>query len=92
MLLTGPSGVGKELAAQAYHAATGRPQGPLVAINCATISRDLAESLLFGARRGAYSGAVADSDGLIVSARWNPVPRRDWRAGSVEPGQAAARP
>lgn len=68
VLLTGPSGAGKELAAHSYHAATGRPQAPMVAINCATIPRDLAESLLFGARRGAYSGAVADSDGLIVSA------------------------
>ncbi len=68
LLLTGPSGVGKEVAARAYHQATGRPQGPFVAVNCATIPRELAEAMLFGARRGAYSGAVADSDGLIQAA------------------------
>lgn len=68
VLLTGPSGVGKEVAARAYHQATGRPHGPFVAVNCATIPRELAEVILFGARRGAYSGATADSDGLIQAA------------------------
>src|SRR5262249_38396983 len=68
LLLCGESGTGKELAAQAYHRATERPGGPFVAVNCATIPRDLAERLLFGARRGAYSGAVTDSDGYIQAA------------------------
>lgn len=68
VLITGESGVGKELAVRAYHAASGRPSGPLVAVNCATLPRELAERLLFGARRGAYSGALADSEGFIQAA------------------------
>src|SRR6185436_7410214 len=41
---------------------------PFVALNCATVQPELAERILFGARRGAYSGAVADAEGLIQSA------------------------
>ncbi|AUX23794.1 sigma-54 dependent transcriptional regulator [Sorangium cellulosum] len=67
LLITGPSGAGKELAARAYHAATGR-RGPFVAVNCAAIPSALAERLFFGARRGAYSGAAADADGYIQAA------------------------
>ncbi len=76
MLLTGPSGSGKELAARAYHAAWSKASaqssreaaGPFVAVNCATIPAGLAERLLFGARRGAYSGANADAEGYVQSA------------------------
>jgi DNA-binding NtrC family response regulator len=68
VLFTGESGAGKEIAARAYHLNSGRHTGPFVAVNCATIPKDLAESLLFGARRGAYSGAVADSEGYILAA------------------------
>lgn len=68
LLITGESGAGKELAVRAYHAASGRPAGPLIAVNCATLPRELGERLLFGARRGAYSGAVADSEGFIQAA------------------------
>lgn len=68
LLITGESGTGKELAVRAYHTASGRTQGPLIAVNCATLPRELAERLLFGARRGAYSGAVADSEGFIQAA------------------------
>jgi transcriptional regulator with PAS, ATPase and Fis domain len=67
LLLTGPSGAGKELAAQAFHEACQR-KGPFVAVNCATIPDGLAERLLFGARRGAYSGASADAEGHIQTA------------------------
>jgi transcriptional regulator of acetoin/glycerol metabolism len=67
MLLTGPSGSGKELAARAFHAASGT-NGPFVAVNCATIPSGLAERLLFGARRGAYSGATTDSEGYVQAA------------------------
>jgi len=66
-LLTGPSGAGKELAARAFHAATKR-KGPFVAVNCAAIPTGLAERLLFGARRGAYSGAAADAEGYAQAA------------------------
>ena len=68
LLLTGPSGSGKELAARAYHA-TGRfATGPFIAVNCAAIPHGLAERLLFGAKRGAYSGATADSEGYVQAA------------------------
>ncbi|WP_437808949.1 sigma 54-interacting transcriptional regulator [Sorangium sp. So ce1078] len=67
LLLTGPSGSGKELAARAFHAATGRG-GPFVAVNCAAIPEGLAERLLFGARRGAYSDATADAEGYVQAS------------------------
>ncbi len=67
LLIDGGSGSGKELAAQAFHAATGSSR-PLVAVNCATIQKELAERVLFGARRGAYTGAVADTTGLVQAA------------------------
>src|SRR5689334_8993364 len=67
LLLTGESGTGKELAARAFHAATGAP-GDLVSVNCAAIPAGVAERLLFGTRRGAYSGADRDADGYLVSA------------------------
>ena len=66
--LTGETGVGKEVFARIYHAATEHAAGPFVAVNCATIPRELAESILFGARRGAYTGAHADQAGLFRSA------------------------
>ena len=66
--ITGESGSGKEGLARTFHAQSHNPTGPFVAINCATIAAGLAERLLFGARRGAYSGAVADTDGLIQAA------------------------
>jgi DNA-binding NtrC family response regulator len=72
LLLTGGSGSGKEVAARVYHeGSSGKGGGarPFVALNCATVQRELAERILFGARRGAYSGAVADTDGLVQSAR-----------------------
>jgi transcriptional regulator of acetoin/glycerol metabolism len=68
LLLTGPSGSGKELAARAYHS-TGRfATGPFIAVNCAAIPQGLAERLLFGAKKGAYSGATSDSEGYVQAA------------------------
>jgi transcriptional regulator of acetoin/glycerol metabolism len=67
LLLTGPSGAGKELGARAFHAASGA-KGPFVAVNCATIPTGLAERLLFGARKGAYSGATSDAEGYVQAA------------------------
>jgi DNA-binding NtrC family response regulator len=66
--VTGESGTGKEVAARAFHAAGPRPAGPFVAVNCATIPKELAERLLFGARKGAYSGADADAEGYVQAA------------------------
>ncbi len=66
--ITGESGAGKEGLARAFHAAGPVPNGPFVAVNCATIPESVAERLLFGAKRGAYSGADADSDGHLQAA------------------------
>ena len=68
LLLTGPSGSGKELAARAYHAAGRFASGPFIAVNCAAIPQGLAERLLFGARKGAYSGATSDAEGYVQAA------------------------
>jgi DNA-binding NtrC family response regulator len=66
VLVTGESGTGKERVAQALHAA--RARGPFVAINCAAIPRDLLEAELFGAAKGAFTGATADRPGLVEQA------------------------
>jgi transcriptional regulator with PAS, ATPase and Fis domain len=66
--ITGESGSGKEGAAQAFHAACANQAGPFVAVNCAAIPQGVAERVLFGAKRGAFSGATADSDGYIQAA------------------------
>jgi transcriptional regulator with AAA-type ATPase domain len=68
LLITGETGAGKEVAARAFHAAGPTPDGPFVAVNCAAIPEGLAERLLFGARRGAYSGATADAPGYLQAA------------------------
>jgi len=67
VLLTGETGTGKDLAARYLHARSGR-SGELVPINCAAIPNELIEGELFGYVRGAFSGAVADYDGLIRAA------------------------
>ncbi len=67
LLLRGESGTGKERAARAYHALGPAALGPFVPVNCATLPEGVAERLLFGARKGAFSGAT-DSDGLVRSA------------------------
>ena len=67
VLLTGESGVGKELAAAWVHAASGR-HGRLVAVNAGGLSDDLVSSQLFGHRRGAFTGAARDHDGLVMAS------------------------
>jgi DNA-binding NtrC family response regulator len=66
--VTGESGAGKEGLARAFHAAGSAAGGPFVAVNCATIAEGVAERLLFGVKRGAYSGADADADGYVQAA------------------------
>jgi DNA-binding NtrC family response regulator len=66
--ITGETGAGKELGARVYHQAGPRPEGPFVAVNCAAIPEGVAERLLFGARRGAYSGADKDAEGFVQTA------------------------
>jgi hypothetical protein len=69
VLIAGESGAGKELAARAFHEASyaGEGSAPFVAVNCAAIPEGLAERLLFGSKRGAYSGAL-DADGYLQQA------------------------
>lgn len=66
--ITGDSGAGKENAARTFHASSAVSSGPFIAVNCATIPESIAERLLFGAKRGAFSGVVADTDGYIQAA------------------------
>ncbi|WNG35478.1 FHA domain-containing protein [Archangium violaceum] len=64
----GESGTGKEGVARAFHENGPRSTGPFVAVNCAAIPQTIAERLLFGARKGAYSGAEADAQGYLQAA------------------------
>ena len=58
VLLQGESGVGKEIAAKFIHEHSKRSEGPFVALNCGAIARNLAESLLEGAKKGSSTGAT----------------------------------
>lgn len=68
LFLRGESGAGKEQAVQAFHAFGPRSKKPLVAVNCGAIPEGMAERLLFGTKRGAYSGATADAPGYVQAA------------------------
>jgi hydrogenase-4 transcriptional activator len=68
VLVTGESGTGKELVARAIHALSSRREKIFVPFNCTAVPKELSESYLFGHRRGAFTGAVADSLGVIRSA------------------------
>ncbi|WP_437760358.1 sigma 54-interacting transcriptional regulator [Sorangium sp. So ce1389] len=68
VLLRGESGTGKDLVARAIHAESTRAGRPFVVLNAATILRELAESELFGHRRGAFTGAHKDRRGAFVEA------------------------
>ncbi len=68
VLITGESGTGKDLVARAIHYGSTRSTAMFLPYNCTTTTRELADSQLFGHRRGSFTGAVADQQGLIRSA------------------------
>ncbi len=68
VLITGETGVGKEVLARYIHANSPRVRGPFLAVNCGALTETLLESDLFGHRRGSFTGAVADRVGLFEQA------------------------
>jgi DNA-binding NtrC family response regulator len=68
VLITGPSGVGKELYARFVHDNSGRARGPFVALNCSALSGELLENELFGHIGGAFTGARTHHNGLVTAA------------------------
>src|SRR2546423_52691 len=68
VLITGESGTGKELVARAIHRLSKRSQREFIPFNCTAAPADLIESMLFGHRKGAFTGGHADSEGLIRAA------------------------
>ncbi|HKP71394.1 MAG TPA: sigma 54-interacting transcriptional regulator, partial [Pyrinomonadaceae bacterium] len=68
VLVTGESGTGKELVARAIHALSSRRSKVFVPFNCTAVPKELSDAYLFGYRRGAFTGAVSDSPGVIRAA------------------------
>jgi DNA-binding NtrC family response regulator len=68
VLLTGESGTGKELVARTLHERSPWSKGPFVALNCGAVSETLLDSQLFGHRRGSFTGATADQEGVFQAA------------------------
>lgn len=69
VLILGPSGTGKELAAQAIHKNSTRSEGPFISVNCSALAENLIESELFGHNKGSFTGAISDRKGAFETAR-----------------------
>lgn len=67
--ISGESGTGKELAARLIHAQSARAEGPFIAVNCGAIPPELVESEFFGHKRGTFTGATGDKEGLFQAAQ-----------------------
>ncbi len=68
VLLTGETGTGKEVFAQAIHQASGRAQKPFLAVNCSALGKEILESEMFGHKAGSFTGATRDKAGLFEEA------------------------
>ncbi len=68
VLITGETGTGKELFARALHQGSKRSQGPFVVVDCASLPRELADSILFGHVKGAFTSADKSHEGLVAQA------------------------
>lgn len=68
VLILGESGTGKEMVARAIHNQSARSKSAFIAINCGALPRELIESELFGHKKGAFTTAVSDHDGMFVAA------------------------
>jgi len=73
VFIVGETGTGKELLAKAIHLKSDRSNQPFIAVNCAAIPKELMESELFGYKKGSFTGAMKDHDGLFMAANMGTI-------------------